>query len=108
KGSYSLYHGNLKVQENNQAAIYLCKKIFEELPCDFKIAGTAPSDMLKKEMKKHKKFELIESPYNGQMHELIAQAQLNVLYTFQATGIKLKLLNALYNGRWVIVNPLMV
>ena len=42
------------------------------------------------------------------MHEMIKEAQFNVLQTFQATGIKLKLLNALYNGRFCIVNPLMV
>ncbi len=35
-------------------------------------------------------------------------AQINVLPTFQATGIKLKLLMALYTGRHCIVNQPMV
>lgn len=108
KGDYALYHGNLKVQENNQAAIYLLKKVFDELPYSFKIAGTNPSDMLKKEMKKNNKYELIESPYDAAMKTLIQNAQMNVLPTFQPTGIKLKLINALYNGRWLIANPFMV
>jgi hypothetical protein len=30
------------------------------------------------------------------------------LHTFQSKGIKLKLLNALFNGRFVVVNPTMV
>jgi hypothetical protein len=38
------------------------------------------------------------------MESLIANAQINVLVTFQATGLKLKLLNTLYNGRWMLVN----
>ncbi len=107
-GDYALYHGNLKVQENNQAAVYLIKKIFDELPYKLTIAGTSPSDMLKKEMKKQERYTLVDSPYDAQMQELIENAQINVLPTFQPTGIKLKLINALYNGRWVIANPFMV
>ena len=42
------------------------------------------------------------------MASLIANAQINLLYTEQATGLKLKLLNVLYNGRHCIVNPKMV
>lgn len=33
---------------------------------------------------------------------------MNILVTFQATGLKLKLLNTLYNGRHCLVNPLML
>jgi hypothetical protein len=108
RGDYCLYHGNLKVQENNQAAIFLIKKVFDELEVPFKIAGTLPSDMVKKEIKKGERYELIEGPYNEQMQQLIENAHINVLPTFQPTGIKLKLLNALFNGRWVVVNPDMV
>ncbi|MFH0864926.1 MAG: hypothetical protein V1904_01935, partial [Bacteroidota bacterium] len=39
---------------------------------------------------------------------LIKGAQINILPTFQATGIKLKLLSALYTGRHCIVNSPMV
>ena len=34
------------------------------------------------------------------MAALIADTHINVLITFQATGLKLKLLNALYSGRF--------
>jgi hypothetical protein len=108
RGDYCLYHGNLKVQENNQAALFLVKKVFEDLNIPFKIAGTSPSDMLKKEMKKAGHFELITSPYDEMMQQYIESAHINILPTFQPTGIKLKLLNALHNGRWVVVNRQMV
>jgi len=39
---------------------------------------------------------------------LIRNAQINVLVTFQATGLKLKLLNTLFQGRFCLVNPDMV
>src|SRR4051812_41382016 len=38
------------------------------------------------------------------MDNLIADAHIQVLPSFNATGIKIKLLNALYNGRHCVVN----
>ena len=38
------------------------------------------------------------------LENLIINAQIQVLYTQQATGIKLKLLKSLYNGRHCIAN----
>ena len=38
------------------------------------------------------------------MNELISNAQINILPSFNSTGIKIKLLNALFNGRHCIVN----
>ena len=35
---------------------------------------------------------------------MIAKAQINILPSFNNTGVKLKLLNALYNGRHCLVN----
>ena len=42
------------------------------------------------------------------MRKLITDAQIHLLLTRQATGLKLKLLNVLYNGRHVVVNDKMV
>ncbi|HXO75305.1 MAG TPA: hypothetical protein VN824_08730, partial [Puia sp.] len=39
-----------------------------------------------------------------ELNDLISKAQINILPSFNCTGIKLKLLNALYNGRHCIVN----
>jgi len=44
----------------------------------------------------------------GYGHQQIENAQVNVLPTFQATGIKLKLLSALYKGRFCVVNKEMI
>jgi hypothetical protein len=40
--------------------------------------------------------------------ELIESAHVNAMITFQSTGIKLKLLNSLYRGRFVVANSAMV
>ncbi|MCD4732244.1 MAG: glycosyltransferase family 1 protein, partial [Bacteroidales bacterium] len=39
---------------------------------------------------------------------LIRNAHVNILVTFQATGLKLKLLNTLYKGRFCLVNDKML
>jgi hypothetical protein len=40
--------------------------------------------------------------------ELVREAHINTLVTFQSTGIKLKLLNSLFIGRHCVVNPEMI
>lgn len=107
-GAYALYHGNLSVQENNQAAIYLTRRIFDDLDMPLKIAGRKPSSMLQQEVKQKPQFELLPDPDDEVMSQLISQAHINVLPTFQGTGIKLKLLNALFNGRFCVVNKPMI
>ncbi len=47
---------------------------------------------------------LQENPAEVNMQLLIQNAQINILPSFNKTGVKLKLLNALYNGRHCIVN----
>ncbi|MEI8047066.1 MAG: glycosyltransferase family 1 protein [Bacteroidota bacterium] len=108
KGNYVLYHGNLSVNENIEAAEYLVKEVFNDLPIKLKIAGLNPSESLRKLVSNFPNTELIGNPSQAQMEALIRNAQMNVLVTFQATGLKLKLLNTLYNGRWLLVNPAML
>lgn len=47
-------------------------------------------------------------PEEEQMNDLIHNAQIHALITFQATGLKLKLLNSLFAGRHTVVNRLMI
>lgn len=108
KGKYVMFHGNLSVNENNQAAVWLTARVFASLEVPVIIAGSNPSNTLIKMVAAHKHIELIANPSQQQMTELIREAHIHVLPTFQATGIKLKLLNALFNGRFVLVNPTMV
>jgi len=103
-GDYVLYHGNLSVGENALAAEYLVKEVFNDIQVPLKIAGLNPSESLKKLVAGFKNIELIPNPPQAEMEALIKNAQINILVTFQATGLKLKLLNTLYNGRWMLVN----
>lgn len=103
-GCFCLYHGNLSVAENEEAAIWLLDNVFDKLQVPFIIAGKMPSVRLQREVKLHGHACLIADPSDQEMHDLIAKAQLNILPSFNSTGIKLKLLNVLFNGRHCVVN----
>ncbi|HPT15439.1 MAG TPA: glycosyltransferase family 1 protein [Bacteroidales bacterium] len=104
-GSYALYHGNLTVAENIKAASYLVREVFNDLDIPLKIAGLNPPKSLKRLADQYGNVALIASPDEERMHQLVSEAHVNVMVTFQPTGLKLKLLNTLYNGRFVLVNP---
>jgi hypothetical protein len=108
KGPFAFYHGNLGIGENNEAALWLVNEIFNDLNLPLMIAGHRPSEELLEAVQKRNNITLISDPTTRQIHQLIADAHVNVLPTFQPTGIKLKLLSSLYNGRFCVVNKLMV
>ncbi len=108
KGNFILLHGNLMVRENEHAVIHLLKNILNFIDFQVIIAGKNPSGRLKSEIRSHPEIILIESPDDNELDRLISEAQVNLLISFQETGLKLKLINALFKGRFVIVNSKMV
>lgn len=104
KGQYILYHGNLAVAENYLAATYIIKEIAITSNYSFIIAGLNPSQDLQKLASQYTNVRLISNPDEAEMNRLIEEAHVNLLVTFQATGLKLKLLNVLYAGRFCLVN----
>lgn len=108
KGNYILYHGKLSVGENDEAARFLVEHIFSKLNIPFYIVGDKPSAMLKALAQQHSHIKIFDHLSTEQISELIQKAQINILPTFQNTGIKLKLINVLFQGRFVLANKLMV
>lgn len=103
-GNYCLYHGNLSVAENEKAAGWLLEDVFNDIDASFVIAGKNPSSHLQKLVSKRPNTCLVANPSEKEMQDLIAKAQINVLPSFNNTGIKIKILNALFNGRHCVVN----
>jgi hypothetical protein len=108
KGDYILFHGNLSVSENYEAATWLIKNVFSQLKLPVIIAGLNPPDFLVRLIENHTNIKLNKSPSEAEMTKLLLGAQVHVLYTAQPTGLKLKLLNVLFKGRFVICNNHMV
>lgn len=108
KGDYALYHSNLSVAENQQAALWLADNVFSRFRGHVVIAGRNPDRAFIDHIKQYSNIRLVDSPSQDTMLELQRNAQVNVLYTEQPTGLKLKLLNSLFEGRHCLVNSMML
>lgn len=108
RGDYALYHGNIEVPENEFAASYLITKVFDGMDIPLVIAGMKPRGKFRKLAEVYPNVMLVINPDDDKMFDLIRNAHVNILVTFQATGLKLKLLNTLYNGRFCLVNEAMI
>lgn len=104
KGCFCLYHGNLAINENEKAAEWLLNNIFNTLEIPFVIAGRNPSRSLQALAHLRSHTCMAVNPGDAELQDLIKKAQVNILPSFNKTGVKLKLLNALYNGRHCLVN----
>ncbi|MDL2281693.1 glycosyltransferase [Parabacteroides sp. OttesenSCG-928-G06] len=108
KSDFILYHGNLSVAENELAALYLIDNVFSRTQKQCVIAGMDPSPRLILAAARYANVNIVASPSADDMDKLIGEAQVQLLITFQDTGLKLKLLNSLFQGRFVVVNKLML
>lgn len=103
-GGYCLYQADLSVDANEQAAIWLLQQVFSTLEIPFVIAGKNPSKRLEQLAHVYQHTCIVANPGEKEMQDMIVKAQVNIIPSFNNTGIKLKLLNALFNGRHCIVN----
>lgn len=94
---YILYHGNLSVAENIEAAMYIINEVMPltRSGVPLVIAGLDPVAELREAVASRDDISLVASPDSAAMDALIANAAVNLMVTFQSTGIKLKLLETL-------------
>lgn len=88
KGEYCLYHGSLSVAENEMVVLWLCKNVFNQVNIPFIIAGKNPSEKLKEEVSRNKNISLQSDLSEERMNELISNAHIHILPSFNSTGIK--------------------
>ncbi|MDJ0645737.1 MAG: glycosyltransferase [Flavobacteriaceae bacterium] len=102
RGKFALFHGDLRVPDNVKAVVYLIS-IFRKIDYPLVVASSFSNNSVSKEIEKHETIEFREISTKEKITKLLEDAHINVLPTFQKTGIKLKLINALFNGRHVLV-----
>lgn len=108
-GTYTLYHGNLQHPENEEAVLFLLRYVIPKCAdTQFIIAGRHPSEKIRHHLQELPNCVLITNPDGKEMNDLIQGAHINLLPTFQQSGMKLKLLYALFSGRHVIANDAML
>jgi hypothetical protein len=107
-GCFCLYHGNLTVPGNEKAAFWLLDNVFKELNVPFIIAGKNPSKKLEKAVLNQKHACIVANPSEQELQDMIRKAHIHVLPSVCKKSAHIKLLNALFNGRHVIVNDEMI
>lgn len=106
KGDFILFHGDLRISDNIKAALFLID-VYKNSSFRLVIASSNNSSIIKEiEQYKNIRFESINT--QEELKILFRKAHINTLVTFQKTGIKLKLLNALYQGKYIIANTKMI
>lgn len=104
KGNFCLYQGDLSVDANEKAALWLINEVFADSDIRLVIAGKNPSAKLLKPGANKKNICIVANPTEAEMQDMIMKAHINILPSFTHTGIKLKLLNALFNGKHIVCN----
>lgn len=104
KSNFCLYHGNMQVAENEAAALWLIANVFSKINNKCVIAGNGISKKIEAAVQSIATISLVNNPGQQILENLISTAQINILPSLNNTGVKLKLLHALFNGRFCITN----
>ncbi|HLF65878.1 MAG TPA: hypothetical protein VI603_19100 [Saprospiraceae bacterium] len=101
-GKHVLVHGDFRILDNARAAIEVAIAANEEgIPC--LIAGKSPSEKMRRTLQKFSNIRLMPDVSSETMRQLKLDAQMHVVHSENPSGFKIKLLNALFSGRHVLV-----
>jgi len=103
----AVYFGNLAVEENIEAVGFLLE-LFNELDYPLKIAGRGADSELVKKMTNCRQVEYLGELSDSDLNRLIAESKVCCLPTPQATGIKLKWVQALFQANVIVLNQKML
>lgn len=109
-GKYAFYHGDLRLADNRRAVKFLINA-FKQIPdYPFLIASGGHGDFVEALIKNIPNISQVEINNSDPDHltQLLANAHINVMLSFQESGTKLKLVNALYRSRFCVINKNMV
>jgi hypothetical protein len=105
RGDFVLFHGNLTVNENIRVAEWILNHLAIELPeVQFVFAGKEPSSEFIGKCMKYANVTVESNPTDAEMESLISDAHINLVFSFNPEGLKLKMIYSLYIGRFVFIS----
>lgn len=104
KGDYILYHGNLSLTDNYAYVIELIEHQLKSSEHQIIIAGRNPDEALRNCIAKYAHITLIANPNQDELALLVKNAQVCLAFARNPSGVKLKLINSLFQARFVIAN----
>ena len=103
-GDYAFYHGDLRLPDNKRAVGFLID-IFAAIPnVNFVIASGLKTEEIALQISDYPNIKYCEFEKQEELDVLLENAHVNVMMSFQESGTKLKLVNALYKSRFCLVN----
>ena len=102
---YVLYHGDLSTPENINNVIFLIDKVAKkDITIPWVIAGLNPDASIYDMAKSAQNVTIKANLSNEDLTQCLREALVSILYTGQGVGLKLKLLNAVYNCHFCLAN----
>ncbi len=107
-GNYAFYHGDLRLADNKKSVAFLIQ-IFKKIP-DYKliIASNNGEQFVKSQIADSNTISFVSIENKQHLDALLMNAHINLMYSFQQSGTKLKLVNALFKSRFCLINSNMV
>lgn len=102
-GKYAMYHGDLTLSDNKESARFIIE-LFKELDYPLIIASGSGEDFVKTLIGSSKNIKFIALRDFTHLKQLLNEAHINIIWSFQKSGTKLKLINALFHSRYCIIN----
>ena len=104
RGKFCLYHGDLAIADNLKVVQFLIK-IFKSLPhINLVIASSKAEKKVKDWIGKTDNITFQKLQSDEHLLQLFSQAHINIAWSFQPSGTKLKVINALFKSRFSIIN----
>lgn len=108
RGEYALYQGDLRISDNKRVVAKLLS-MFKDIDYSLVIASNIKEEEFKKMYPNTPSniiYEKIKS--NAHLLSLFKRAHINTVFSYQNSGTKLKLINALYSSRFCLINDNMI
>lgn len=106
-GKHVLVHGDFRIRDNASAATEVALASHQaEMPCV--VAGKSPPKTMYKVLAGLQNIEVMPDVSSEVMLDLKKNAQMHVIHSDNPSGFKIKLLNALFSGRHVLVHASIV
>jgi hypothetical protein len=103
-GKYALYHGDLRMSDNLRVVFSLIA-IFREIPqVKLVIAGNAKGDVVRQKIGNATNISFVQIDNFTHLTSLLREAHVNLIFSYQKSGTKLKLMTALFNSRFCVIN----
>lgn len=107
-GDYAIYNGDLRTADNRRCVRFLID-VFKEIK-DYRlvIATSERQQWVEALIKGCDNITFVKVINYEHLKELLSNAHINVMMSFQESGTKLKIINGLFNSRHCLINTNMV